>query len=42
MGTWPVWESGAHGDLRGVGCSVWPVRCGIADFVVFCELPDSG
>ena len=34
-----VWGSGAHGDLRGVGYSVWPARCGIADFAVFCELP---
>ena len=37
-----VWGSGAHGDLRGVGYSVWPARCGIADFVVFCELPEGG
>ena len=35
MGTLPVWESGAHGDLRGMGCSVWPARCRIADLQFF-------
>ena len=39
MGTWPVWGSEAHGDLRGMGYNVWPARCGIADFAVFCEFP---
>ena len=42
VGTWPVWGSEAHGDLRGMGCSVWPARCEIADFAVFCELPEGG
>ena len=32
--------SEAHGDLRDMGCSVWPARRGIADFAVFCELPN--
>ena len=28
-------------DLRGMGCSVWLTRCWVADFAVFCELPES-
>ena len=35
MGTWPVWESEVHGDLRGMGCSVWLTRCRIADLRLF-------
>ena len=25
-----------------MGCSVWPARCGIADFAVFCEFMEGG
>ena len=39
---WLYGGSKAHGDLRGMGCGVWPARCGIADFAVFCELPEGG
>ena len=31
IGTWPVWGSEAHVELRDMGCSVWPARCRIVD-----------
>ena len=39
---WLYGGSKEHGDLRGMDCGVWPARCGIADFAVFCELPEGG
>ena len=29
VGTWTVWGSEAHEDLRDMGCSVWPARWGL-------------